>query len=404
MAACGRVARGAYASSLLTDIDRKERGAHDSRSHYVAAMPKQTTSPSKTAQRRDALKDDARYNAFAARDSRQAGRFVMAVATTGIYCRPGCPARLPKRENVTFYDTPAQAETAGFRACKRCQPRVPLGETAQHRVIADACRQIETADEPPKLEELAAAAGLSSYHFHRLFKAATGVTPKAYAVAHRRRRVRDNLKEGTVTDAIYRSGFASNGRFYADSAAALGMSPSQFKSGAADLTIRFAVAPCTLGLVLVAATETGVCAIYLGDTEADLVRELKAAFAKAHFVAADAALTALTERAVRLVDDPAHPIELPLDIRGTAFQHRVWQALRDIPAGETRTYAQIAQAIGSPKAVRAVGTACGANNISVAIPCHRVVRSDGTFPNANYRWGASRKKSLLDREARTRKR
>lgn len=370
-------------------------------------MQKQTAKISLKAQATGARldrADDTRWAAFVARDASQAGAFYMGVQTTGIYCRPGCPARLPNRSNVTFFDTTASAEAAGFRACLRCKPKdAPV--TPHSSLITAACRRLENADTPPALAELAMEAGLSPYHFHRVFKAATGLTPKAYAVAHRRQRVRRNLtRSETVTDAIYDSGFNSNASFYADSPCSLGMTPGQFRSGAADVAIQYDVTECLLGRVLVAASPAGICAIFLGDEASQLVADLKAQFPHAQLSSGDAGFAALTRRAVALVDAPESRCDLPLDIRGTAFQHRVWQALRDIPAGETRTYAQVAEEIGSPKAVRAVGTACGANAISVAIPCHRVVRSDGTFPQSNYRWGGDRKAALLDREAKARKR
>lgn len=351
----------------------------------------------------DVQRDDGRWDAVTSRDASKDGAFYFSVATTGIYCRPGCPARTPKRENVTFYATADEAEAAGFRACKRCKPREAGLRETHRKIVADACRAIGMSAEPPSLADLARSAGLSPHHFHRLFKSIVGVTPKAYAVAHRQKRMRDTLKRSkSVTDAIYDSGFNSNGRFYADATKVLGMTPTDYRDGGANAVIRYAVADCALGKVLVAASEAGVCAIYLGEDADALSAELSQRFPKAIVSGGDTKFDALTKKVVRAVDAPEHGWDLPLDIRGTAFQHRVWQALRDIPPGETRTYAQIAEAIGSPKAVRAVGTACGANEISVAIPCHRVVRSDGSFPNANYRWGVDRKRKLLDREAKAR--
>lgn len=365
-------------------------------------MPKRNTSNAPQRRRKD-LTDDDRWNAFVSRDSSLAGAFFMSVRTTGVYCRAGCPARTPNRSNITFYETADQAEAAGFRPCKRCKPRE--APDLQHRqVIAQACRSIETADDTLKLADLAEAAGLSQFHFHRLFKSLVGVTPKAYAVAHRRQRVRHNLpRSSTVTKAVHDSGFNSNGRFYADSNASLGMTPARYRDGGAGTEILYALADCALGRILVAASDKGVCAIFLGDDDARLIGELKREFPNAELAEGSRPFEKLMRKAVALADAPSKPSDLPLDIRGTAFQHRVWQALREIPAGETRTYAEIAKAIGSPKAVRAVGSACGANNISIAIPCHRVVRSDGTFPHANYRWGAERKKALIETEAKKRK-
>lgn len=323
------------------------------------------------------------------------------MATTGIYCRPGCPARTPKRENVAFYDTIAEAEAAGFRACKRCKPAQPkLGD--QHRdMVAEACRRIEAAEEQPSLDELALAAGLSPHHFHRIFKSILGVTPKAYAMAHRQKRVRARLSRSkTVTDAIYDSGFNSSGRFYAESTDVLGMTPGDFRAGGIDTDIKFAVETCSLGKILVAASDKGVCAIFLGDDRDALVGDLQKRFPKARLIDGDRAFEKLTASVVGFVEAPDASWDLPLDVRGTAFQHRVWQALRGIPAGETASYAEIAKRIGAPKAVRAVGTACGANPVAIAIPCHRVVRANGSASGGGYRWGTARKQTLLAREAR----
>lgn len=347
--------------------------------------------------------DDKRWAAVVARDASRDGDFVFSVATTGIYCRPGCPARTPKRENVAFHPTIAEAEAAGFRACKRCKPTQPnLGD--QHRdKVAEACRQIEAADDEPSLADLALAAGLSPHHFHRIFKSILGVTPKAYALAHRQKRVRSKLSRSkTVTDAIYDSGFNSSGRFYADATDVLGMTPGDFRSGGIDIDIRFAVATCSLGKILVAASAKGVCAIFLGDDREVLIGELRERFPKARLIAGDRAFEKLAAKVVAFVEAPNTGWDLPLDVRGTAFQHRVWQALRGIPAGETATYAEIAKRIGSPKAVRAVGTACGANPVAIAIPCHRVVRAGGSASGGGYRWGIARKQALIAREAKAR--
>jgi AraC family transcriptional regulator of adaptative response/methylated-DNA-[protein]-cysteine methyltransferase len=334
---------------------------------------------------------------YIARDVASDGTFVTAVATTGIYCRPSCPARRPLRENVRFYATCADAEAAGFRPCKRCKPNAPASESEHTARIAAACRMIEGAEEPPNLEALAAHAGLSPHHFHRIFKATTGVTPKAYAVAHRQKRVRETLKgDKSVTEAIYAAGFNSSGRFYAEATQALGMKPGEFRAGGAHVEIRHAIAACSLGQALVAATDKGVCAIFFGDDADALEQELRNRFPRATLVAGDRAFAGLVAKVIAFVEAPHKAIELPLDIRGTAFQHQVWAALREIPAGETSTYAEVARRIGRPAAVRAVGTACGANPIAVAIPCHRVVGSDGKL--TGYRWGTQRKRALLDRE------
>jgi AraC family transcriptional regulator of adaptative response/methylated-DNA-[protein]-cysteine methyltransferase len=341
--------------------------------------------------------DDVRWAAVVARDKAFDGKFVTAVATTGIYCRPSCAARRPLRENVRFHATCAQAEAAGFRACKRCTPNAASREAQQAAKVTAACRLIETAETPPKLEELAADAGMSPYHFHRVFKAVTGVTPKAYAVAHRHNRVRNALRgDKSVTEAIYAAGFNSSGRFYAGAGQALGMTPRQFRAGGANAEISFATAQCSLGTVLVAASAKGLCSIMLGDDEKALVRELAGRFAKAQLLAGDRQFAALLAKVVAFIEAPRKGLDLPLDVRGTAFQHRVWMALRDIPAGKTASYAEIAKRIGKPDAVRAVAGACAANKLAVAIPCHRVVRSDGSL--SGYRWGEARKRALLDKE------
>jgi len=341
--------------------------------------------------------EDARWAAVAARDGNFDGDFYYSVATTGVYCRPSCPARRPKRENVRFHETAAAAAAAGFRPCKRCTPD-QSSPMAQHgATIAQACRLIEAADEPPTLDVLAAAVGLSPYHFHRLFKAATGVTPKGYATAHRNRRARQALsRSATVTQAIYDAGFNSNGRFYATATQVLGMSPSAFRAGGAGTEIRYAVGACSLGSVLVAASDKGVCAILLGDKSGPLIQELRRQFPRAEIAGGDKDFERLAAKVVDFVEAPGSGLDLPLDIKGTAFQHRVWEALRRIPAGTTASYTEIAKAIGAPKSVRAVAGACAANKLAVAIPCHRVVRGDGSL--SGYRWGVERKRALLARE------
>ncbi len=347
--------------------------------------------------------DDERWAAVAGRDRDAAGAFFYSVATTGVYCRPGCPARRPRRENVRFHRTRAEAERAGFRPCARCRPDLPPLAERHAGAVAKACRLVESAidsaEEPPGLDALAAAAGLSRFHFHRVFKAATGITPKAYAAAHRARRVRDALNEGggTVTEAIYDAGFQSTGRFYAASPEVLGMTPSAFRGGGAAETIRFAAGACSLGSVLVAATARGVCALLLGDDPDALVHELEDRFPHARLVGGDAEFERLVARAVGLVERPALGLDLPLDVRGTAFQQRVWQALRAVPSGSTASYRQIAERIGAPGSARAVAGACAANPVAVAIPCHRIVRNDGSL--SGYRWGVERKRALLEREA-----
>ena len=342
---------------------------------------------------------DPRWTAVVTRDAAADGTFFYSVKTTGVYCRPSCAARLARPENVRFHPTRADAERDGFRPCKRCKPdQPPLAE--QHAAtVAGVCRLIEAADSVPSLEQLAQHAGLSTYHFLRVFKAVAGVTPRAYAVAHRARRLRDRLDQGgTVTDAIYDAGYHSSSRFYAQADAVLGMTPSRYRAGGADTVIRFAIGECSLGAILVAASSRGVCAILLGDDPDALARDLQDRFPRADLIGADADFERIVARVVATVEAPGLGLDLPLDVRGTAFQQRVWQALRDIPAGDTASYAQVAGRIGMPKAARAVAQACAANALAVAIPCHRVVRNDGAL--SGYRWGVERKRALLDREAK----
>lgn len=344
--------------------------------------------------------DTLYWNAVKARDRSFDGKLLYSVATTGVYCRPSCPARLAKRENVAFHASCADAEAAGFRPCKRCKPNEPSLHETYAAKVAEACRLIEEAEEAPKLDDLARASGLSTFHFHRVFKAIAGVTPKAYAVAHRQKRVRENLKRTkSVTEAIHEAGFNSSGRFYANSTDVLGMTPSEFRKGGANAAMKFAVGECSLGSILVAATDKGITAIFFGDDPEALVHDLEDRFPHATLIGGDRAFEDTMAKVVGLVEAPENGLSLPLDVRGTAFQHCVWQALREIPVGETVTYSQIAERIGMPKAVRAVAAACAANKIAVAIPCHRVVRSDGSL--SGYRWGIARKSMLIEREGKS---
>jgi len=341
---------------------------------------------------------NARWRAVVEKDRNADGKFCYSVKTTGVYCRPSCAARPALRKNVAFHDTPEDAEKAGFRACKRCRPEGPSLAAERASAVARACRAIEDAEEAPALEALAKTVGMSSYHFHRVFKAVTGLTPKGYATAHRSRRVREELpRRRTVTEAIYGAGFHSNGRFYAQSSGTLGMTPTNFRNGGAGMTIRFAVGECSLGSVLVAASEKGVCAIFLGDDPDALARNLQDRFSKARLIGGDKKFERTVAKVIGLIEAPRTGLDLPLDVRGTAFQQKVWQALREIPAGSTASYAEIAKRIGAPKAFRAVAGACASNPIAVAIPCHRVVRNDGIL--SGYRWGVQRKSALLRREA-----
>jgi len=342
--------------------------------------------------------DDERWAAVVRRDRSADGAFYYSVLSTGVYCRPSCAARLARRGNVRFHATCAEAEHAGFRPCKRCRPNEASLAERQAEAVAAACRAIENADEAPTLEELARTAGMSRFHYHRVFKTLTGVTPKAYADAQRRGRVHDELaRSATVTSAIYEAGFNSNGRFYESSSNLLGMTPTAFRAGGSGVSIRFAVGECSLGSILVAASPKGVCAILFGDDPDALVRDLQDRFPRAKLIGGDKDFERLVARVVAFVEAPAQHFDLPLDVRGTAFQQRVWQALRKIPRGSTASYSEIAKRIGHPRAVRAVAQACASNAIAVAIPCHRVVRIDGSL--SGYRWGIERKRALLEREA-----
>lgn len=344
------------------------------------------------------MSDDDRWEAVRLRDGAADGAFVYSVLTTGVYCRPSCAARLARRENVRFHETCASAEKAGFRPCKRCRPSEATLAERQAAAVAGACRMIEEAEEMPTLGALAESADLSRFHFHRVFKAVTGVTPKAYADAHRRARVQSELREApSVTAAIYGAGYNASSRFYDDVEAKLGMTPSAYRKGGRDSVIRFAVGECSLGTILVAATERGVCAIEFGNDPQTLLDDLQRRFPNAELIGADGEFESLVARVVGFIEAPRTGLDLPLDIAGTAFQQRVWQALRAIPAGRTASYAEIAERIGKPKAVRAVARACASNGIAVAIPCHRVVRNDGAL--SGYRWGVERKRALLDRES-----
>lgn len=344
------------------------------------------------------VEQDPRWMRVVHRDAAADGTFVYAVKSTGVYCRPSCPSRMAKPKNVRFFASPADAEAAGYRACLRCNPRGRSPAQVTATLVAEACRLIEQANEMPGFEVLAASVGMSPFHFHRQFKAITGVTPKAYGAAHRAKKVRRALadKAASVTHAIYAAGYSSPSRFYERSNAVLGMTPTAFRNGGKDVAIRFAVGPCSLGAILVACTHKGICAITLGDHPDQLIHELRDRFPKAELVGSDGEFEQLVARVVGLVDAPQIGLDLPLDLRGTAFQQRVWQALREIPAGQTASYAEIARRIGQPTAVRAVAQACGANPVAVAVPCHRVVRKDGSL--SGYRWGVERKRALLTKE------
>ncbi len=343
------------------------------------------------------VSDDERWAAVVARASDADGYFYYSVRTTGIYCRPSCPSRSALRKNVAFYATPQEAESAGFRPCKRCHSDKITTNDPHSTLVTRACRIIEKSDVQPSLEDLAVEVGLSKYHFHRVFKKATGVTPKAYADACRDRKVRDGLtSKQSVTDVIYAAGFNSSGRFYANATESLGMKPKKLRAGGTGENIRFAIAECSLGSVLVGATERGVCAILLGDSADSLITTFQDQFPMAELIGGDATFDGWVADVLAVVEATGSAPDLPLDIRGTAFQQRVWQALRKIPIGETASYADIAKQIGAPKSFRAVAQACGANQLAIVIPCHRVVRSDGAM--SGYRWGVERKRALIERE------
>ncbi len=333
---------------------------------------------------------DACWAAFLRRDRAMDGQFVGCVATTGIYCKPSCAARHPRRENMSFLPDPAAARAAGFRACLRCRP----DEVGRDRLaVRAAIAMIEAAEDTPRLEAIAAHVGYALHHFHRLFKRETGLTPAAWSRALRTERLKTALgAEARITDAIYEAGYNAPSRAYADAQRHLGMTPSAWKDGGRGVAIRWRTVDTSLGPMLVAATPKGLCRISFGEGEA----ALRARFPQAQLCPADAELDAMAAKVAALVDDPRADPALPTDVRGTAFQQAVWAALRTIPPGETRSYGDIAAAIGRPGAVRAAGTACGDNTLAVLIPCHRVLRSDGSL--GGYAWGVERKQALLARE------
>ena len=343
------------------------------------------------------ITDDDRWQSVLARDADADGHFVFAVQTTGIFCRPSCRAKHALRKNVRFFSDAQQAQAAGFRPCKRCQPDKDSAQ--QHRLdkIARACQLLEQ-ESPLTLDELAQQVAMSPYHLHRLFKATTGMTPKAWQQSWRARRLRDALAKGVpVTQAILNAGFPDSSSYYRKADQTLGMTAKQFRKGGDNVSVRYTLADCALGRCLVAESERGICAILLGDDDATLVADLHALFPAAQDVPADANFQQRVREVIVAINSRDAPLSLPLDIRGTAFQQQVWQALRTIPCGETVSYQQLASAIGKPKAVRAVASACGANKLAIVIPCHRVIRGDGAL--SGYRWGIARKAQLLHREA-----
>ena len=339
---------------------------------------------------------DLRWARVLAKDPSADGTFVFSVETTGVYCRPSCGARTPRPENVSFHATCADAERAGFRACKRCSPELaPLAER-NAALVAELCRELDREESTPRLEDLARARGLSVSHLARTFKAVTGLTPKAYADARRVERVQHELRRApSVTQAIYDAGYGGSSRFYEASGKALGMTASAYRRGGRGERITYAVVPCRFGQLLVATTEKGACCILLGDHASALVRDLEARFPQASLVSDDGPARETVREVVRLVEKPHDPraLELPLDLRGTAFQRRVWQALRELPPGRTITYEELARSIDAPKSARAVASACARNPLAVAVPCHRVIGKNGSL--SGYRWGIERKRELL---------
>jgi AraC family transcriptional regulator, regulatory protein of adaptative response / methylated-DNA-[protein]-cysteine methyltransferase len=349
---------------------------------------------------RDAkLNNDRRWTAVVARDSAQDGEFVFAVATTGVYCRPSCPARRPRRENVAFFPGPEQAEKAGFRACLRCRPRSFTG-SPQSDAAKEICRYIEQhLDEAVTLERLGKAFGQSPFHLQRRFKAVLGITPREYADSCRLRLLKRNLQAGdNVTRAMYDAGYGSSSRLYEKTASQLGMTPDKYRRGAIAATVRYAIAVSPLGRMLIAATDKGVCAIQFAGSDGELIEGLKREFPFAVRKVDEGGLQTWVAALLSKMTGSVLDALLPLDIRATAFQRRVWTYLQSIPFGATCSYGEVAKAIGQPSASRAVARACATNPVAVAIPCHRVVREDGSI--SGYRWGVERKKALLEMEKR----
>lgn len=350
------------------------------------------------------LTDDEKWESIVYRDSTADGKFYYCVKTTGIYCKPSCSSRRPLRENILFVNDEVEAERLGFRTCKRCGAEIQAKAQRNAELVAEVCRHLENKTQQGKvfcLDEFLKKNGVSRPHFYRLFKSLTGTTPKSYESSARARKLIENLgKSKTVTDAIYSSGFGSNGRFYSDSDQIIGMTPTQYRKAGLDTIIRFALGKCFLGDILVAATERGICAITLGDDPEMLIKDFQDTFPMAHLIGADPDFEQMVSIVVGYVEDPSLSLDLPLDIRGTVFQTRVWEALRKIPSGKTATYADIAASLGCPNAVRAVARACASNKIAIAIPCHRVIRTDGSL--SGYRWGVERKQLILDREKNNR--
>ena len=344
------------------------------------------------------ITDEDRWRAVEGRDGAYDGAFVFAVSTTGVYCRPSCPSRRPKRRNVSFYALPEGAERRGFRACKRCRPRDTHSPDPKIEALRKVCRFIESCDQgPPTLDTLGEMAGLSPHHLQRSFKRLVGVTPRQYYDALRIERLKSSLRDGdAVTGALYEAGYGSTSRLYEKAPSQLGMTPATYRKGGRGAAITYAITDSPLDRLLVGATDRGVAAVYLGDDDASLEGALRAEYPAAAIARDDAGLGRWFEPLLAHLDGRQPHLELPLDVRATAFQRQVWEALRAIPYGETRSYGQIAAAIHKPKAVRAVAGACAANKVSLLVPCHRVIGAKGNL--AGYRWGVERKQKLLDRE------
>ena len=327
---------------------------------------------------------------------RQRADFLYGVTTMGVYCRPGCPSPPPLRRNVRFFPNCDHAEAEGFRACRRCDPKGERERLARD-VVQDACVCLEREETTPSLDRLAARAGYSKFHFLRLFRAATGLTPRRYAEAIRARRLQSALADGTrVADAVAGAGYGSESRVYEHTGRLFGMTPGKLRRGGEGEVVRAALADCPFGRLLVGATERGVCFIGFGEPDDALLAELVRRFPRATIETGDAGLGETIRQVLHFLDEPAAALDLPLDLRGTAFQKRVWDALARIPAGETRSYAEVARMIGAPRAVRAVAKSCAANPVALAVPCHRVIGSDGAL--TGYRWGVARKQALLEKE------